>query len=96
MGIVLASISGYLLGSFSNSLIMAVMKKLTSGKHLWMRTISSTIVGEFLDSAVFIAVASFTSVFPWELFWSLTLKNYLFKVSIEVVFTPVTYWITKN
>ena len=95
-GIILASISGYLIGSFTNSLIMAVMKKLTGGKHLWMRTIGSTIVGEFLDSAVFIAIASFTSVFPWELFWSLTLTNYLFKVAIEVVFTPVTYWITKK
>ncbi len=93
-GIVLASILGYLIGSFANSLIMAIMKKLTSGKHLWMRTIGSTIIGEFLDSAIFIAIASLTGVFPWVLFWSLTLTNYIFKVAIEVFFTPVTYWFT--
>jgi hypothetical protein len=95
-GIVLASVLGYLIGSFSNSVIMAVMKKLTNGKHLWMRTIGSTIIGEFLDSAIFIAIASATGVFRWELFWSLTLTNYIFKVTIEVVFTPATYWLTKR
>jgi len=78
-GIVLASVLAYLIGSFANSVIMAIMKKLTNGKHLWTRTIASTIVGEFLDSAIFIAIASLTGVFPWELFWSLTLTNYIFK-----------------
>ena len=93
-GIVLASVLGYLIGSFANSVIMAIMKKLTSGKHLWTRTIASTIIGEFLDSAIFIAIASLTGVFPWDLFWSLTLTNYIFKVAIEVLFTPLTYWFT--
>lgn len=95
-GIVLASVLAYLIGSFANSVIMAIMKKLTGGRHLWTRTIGSTIVGEFLDSAIFIAIASLTGVFPWELFWSLTLTNYIFKVAIEVLFTPVTYWFTKK
>ena len=93
-GIVLASVLGYLIGSFANSVIMAIMKKLTNGKHLWTRTIASTIIGEFLDSAIFIAIASLTGVFPWDLFWSLTLTNYIFKVAIEVLFTPLTYWFT--
>lgn len=95
-GIVLASILGYLIGSFANSVIMAIMKKLTNGKHLWMRTIGSTIIGEFLDSAIFIAIASLTGVFPWKIFWSLTLTNYIFKVTIEVIFTPATYWFTRK
>ena len=95
-GIVLASVLGYLIGSFANSAIMAIMKKLTNGRHLWMRTIGSTIIGEFLDSAIFIAIASLTGVFPWELFWSLTLTNYIFKVAIEVLFTPATYWLTRK
>ncbi len=95
-GIVLARVLAYLIGSFANSVIMAIMKKLTGGRHLWTRTIGSTIVGEFLDSAIFIAIASLTGVFPWELFWSLTLTNYIFKVAIEVLFTPVTYWFTKK
>lgn len=95
-GIVLASVLGYLIGSFSNSIIMAVLKKVTSGKQLWLRTIGSTIIGEFLDSAIFILIASLTGVFPWELFWSLTLTNYVFKVAIEVLFTPATYIFTKQ
>jgi uncharacterized integral membrane protein (TIGR00697 family) len=95
-GIVLASVAGYLIGSFSNSIIMAVMKRLSKGKHLWMRTIGSTLVGEFLDSAIFIAIASLTGVFPWDLFWSLTLTNYIFKVAIEVLSTPLTYLVTNK
>ena len=93
-GIVLASILGYLTGSFSNAIVLAVMKHLTRGRWLWTRTISSTIIGEFLDTLVFVLLASWTAVFPWELFWSLTLTNYLFKVTIEAVFTPLTYLVT--
>lgn len=95
-GIVLASVLGYLVGSFSNSIIMAVMKKISQGKHLWKRTVGSTIVGEFLDTAVFIGIASLTGVFPWDLFWTLTLTNYIFKVAVEALFTPVTYMITRK
>lgn len=90
-GLVLASIAAYLVGSFSNAILMAVMKHLTEGKHLWVRTISSTIVGEFLDSLVFILVGTLTKVFPWELFWTLVITNYIFKVLVEVVMTPITY-----
>jgi len=61
-----------------------------------MRTIGSTLVGEFLDSAIFIAIASLTGVFPWDLFWSLTLTNYIFKVAIEVLSTPLTYLLTNK
>ena len=95
-GIVLASFLGYLGGSFSNAVIMALLKHTTQGKLLWVRTISSTIVGELVDTAVFIAVASLTRVFPWELYLTLTLSNYLFKVGVEVIMTPLTYWITSR
>jgi uncharacterized integral membrane protein (TIGR00697 family) len=90
-GIVLASLTAYLAGEFSNSVILAKMKVLTRGKWLWMRTIGSTLVGEALDSLIFIAVACVFSVFPWSLFWSLVVTNYIFKVSIEVLMTPATY-----
>lgn len=90
-GLVLASITAYLVGSFSNAMMMAVMKHWTAGHYLWTRTIASTIVGEFLDSLVFILVASLTRVFPWEIFWTLVVTNYLFKVLVEVIMTPVTY-----
>lgn len=95
-GIVLSSILGYLFGSFSNAVIMALMKSVTKGKYLWVRTISSTIVGEFLDSLIFVAIATLTHVFPRELFWSLTLTNYIFKVLVEVLFTPATYMVVSK
>ncbi len=95
-GIVLASILGYLGGSFTNAITMAILKDITKGKRLWVRTISSTIVGELVDTAIFVAIAALTGIFPWQLFWTLTLTNYLFKVGVEVVMTPATYWITSN
>ncbi len=90
-GIVLASLAGYWSGEFSNSFVLAKMKLLTRGRWLWTRTIGSTLVGEFVDTAVFILVASLFKVFPWELFLTLTLTNYLFKVGVEALMTPVTY-----
>lgn len=90
-GIVLASLSGYWSGEFSNSFVLAKMKILTRGRWLWMRTIGSTIVGELVDTMVFITVASLFRVFPWSLFVTLVLTNYIFKCSVEAVMTPVTY-----
>lgn len=95
-GIVLASLAGFFAGSFSNAIIMALMKLLTKGKYLWMRTIGSTIVGEGMDTFVFILVASAVGVFPWEIFWSLTVTNYIFKVGVEALMTPVTYWVVNH
>ena len=95
-GIVLASILGYLTGSFSNAIVMALMKVFTQGRYLWTRTIGSTLVGEFVDTAIFILIASLTQVFPWALFWTLTISNYIFKVGIEVFMTPFTYKIVNS
>jgi len=92
-GIVLASLAGYWAGEFSNSFILAKMKILTRGRWLWTRTIGSTIVGELIDSLVFVAIASLFKVFPWSLFLTLALTNYLFKTSVEAIMTPVTYYI---
>jgi queuosine precursor transporter len=90
-GIALASLLGYWTGEFSNSFVLAKMKILTSGRWLWTRTIGSTLLGELVDSAVFILVASLFNVFPWSLFISLVMTNYLFKCSIEALMTPITY-----
>ena len=92
-GIVLASLLAYLVGEFSNSVILSRLKVATSGRWLWLRTISSTLVGEGVDSVIFILVATLAGVFPWELFTTLVLTNYIFKVSVEVLFTPLTYWV---
>jgi uncharacterized integral membrane protein (TIGR00697 family) len=90
-GIVLASLSGYLVGEFFNSAIHSRVKVLMKGRLLWVRTIGSSVIGEFLDSFIFIGVASFAGVFPRELFVTLVLTNYLFKLAVEVCVTPLTY-----
>ncbi len=94
-GIVLASLAGFWLGEFSNSFILAKMKILTRGRWLWSRTIGSTLVGEMVDTVMFVVVASAFGVFPWSLFLTLTLTNYLFKVAVEVLMTPVTYLVVR-
>jgi len=92
-GIVLASLVAYWLGEFSNSFVLAKMKVLTNGRWLWMRTIGSTLVGELVDSAVFIAIASLFGIFPWSLFVTLAFTNYLLKAATEALMTPLTYLI---
>jgi len=90
-GIVLASLAGFWTGEFSNSFVLAKMKVLTNGRWLWTRTIGSTLVGELVDTVMFVVVASVFGVFPWSLFLALTVTNYLFKCGIEALMTPVTY-----
>jgi uncharacterized integral membrane protein (TIGR00697 family) len=90
-GIVLGSLAGYWSGEFANSFTLAKMKVLTNGRHLWARTIGSTLVGELVDSSVFVTVACLFGVFPWSLFLTLVLTNYLFKCAVEAAMTPVTY-----
>jgi len=95
-GIVLASLIAYLAGEFTNSVILAKMKVLTSGRWLWARTIGSTLVGEGIDSLIFIGVATLAGVFPVSLFWTLVVANYIFKCAIEALMTPVTYWVVNR
>ena len=90
-GIVLASLAGYWTGEFTNSFILAKMKVLTEGRWLWARTIGSTIFGQLVDTVMFVVVASLFGVFPWSLFLTLTVTNYLFKCAVEALMTPVTY-----
>jgi len=91
-GIVIASLSAYLAGELSNAIILSKLKVKMKGRLLWVRTIGSTLVGEFLDTAIFVLIASAMGVFSWEIFWSLVLTNYILKCGVEAVFTPFTYW----
>jgi hypothetical protein len=91
--IVVASLVAYLVGEFSNSFILAKLKLLTHGRWLWTRTIASTLIGQIVDTALFIAIA-FTGVVPSGLLLTLIVSNYLFKCGVEILFTPVTYWVT--
>ena len=90
-GILVASILAYFCGEFTNSFILAKMKIRTQGRYLWTRTIGSTLVGQAVDSVVFTVVACAFGVFPWSIALSIIVANYIFKVSIEIIFTPVTY-----
>lgn len=89
--IVVASMAAYFAGEFSNSYVLARMKVWTRGRFLWTRTIGSTLVGEGVDSVLFVVIASALGVFPWSLAPSIMAANYIFKVGVEVIFTPVTY-----
>ena len=90
-GIVLGSLAGYWGGEFTNSAILSRLKVMTKGRFLWLRTISSTLAGELVDSVLFVVVASAFGIFPWALFTTLVVTNYLFKSAIEVLMTPLTY-----
>lgn len=95
-GIVLGSLAGYWSGEFTNSFTLAKMKVLTNGRHLWARTIGSTLAGELVDTAAFVTIACLFGVFPWSLFLTLVLTNYLFKCAIETLMTPVTYTVVNQ
>lgn len=91
--IVLASLIAYFAGEFSNSYTLAKMKIWTQGRWLWTRTIGSTLIGEGVDTLLFVTIA-FAGTLPWPLFWSIVISNYIFKVGLEVLMTPVTYGVT--
>ena len=87
-----ASMLAYFCGEFANSFVLAKMKILTAGRWLWTRTIGSTLVGEAVDSALFYPLAFYASgLFPDERLPTIMLVQFVAKVGVEVVFTPVTY-----
>jgi hypothetical protein len=92
--LLLASFIAYLIGEFLNSFVLAKLKVRTAGRFLWLRTISSTIVGEGADSLVFITIA-FSGIIPPGDLATAILSQWLFKVSYEVLATPLTYVIVR-
>jgi uncharacterized integral membrane protein (TIGR00697 family) len=90
--IVLASLIAYFMGEFSNSVTLSLLKIKTKGRFLWVRTILSTIIGEGIDTIVFCMVA-FYGALPNNVLWAVIVSNYIFKCSIEILFTPLTYLI---
>lgn len=85
-----ASLLAFLVGSLSNAYIMNLIKKLTKGKFLWMRTIGSTLVGELFDTLIFVLVA-FTGTVPKSAIITMIICQFVWKVSYEVIATPLTY-----
>lgn len=88
--IVVASLIAYSVGEFSNSYLLAKIKIWMQGKKLRIRTIGSTVVGELFDTTLFVLIA-FWGVFDTPLLISILVSNYIFKVGVEVLFTPITY-----
>ncbi len=99
--IVIASILAYLVGEFANSFVLAKMKILTKGRFLWTRTIGSTIVGQAFDTTMFVLLAFWIvlpipgygpeTALPLDVVLPLLASSYVFKVGVEVLFTPITY-----
>ena len=88
--IVFASILAFWAGELTNSFVLAKMKLLTKGKHLWTRTIGSTVVGQGVDSLIFYPLA-FYGAWTTDQVLTVMVTNWAMKVGWEVVLTPVTY-----
>jgi uncharacterized integral membrane protein (TIGR00697 family) len=88
--LLLASFIAYLIGEFANSFVMAKMKIATKGRWLWTRTIGSTVVGEGLDSLVFITIA-FLGEIPLAGLGLVIVTQWLAKSAYEAAVTPLTY-----
>lgn len=88
--IIIASLIAFLAWEFSNSYILAKLKIYTKWKKLWLRTIGSTIIWEFFDTMIFVLVA-FYWLFGNDVIIAIIISNYIFKVWVEVLFTPLTY-----
>jgi len=88
--ILMASFLAYLVGEFANSFVLAKLKIATQGRWLWMRTIGSTLVGQGLDSVVFIALA-FAGTLPVQALTLAIVTQWLAKSAYEAAATPFTY-----
>ncbi len=90
--IALASMFAYFCGEFVNSFILAKMKIWHKGRHLWARTIGSTVFGEAIDSALFYPLAFYgTGIIPNDKLPLVMLAQFIVKVGVEVMLTPLTY-----
>lgn len=92
---VTASLFAYLCGEFANSFLMAKMKVWTKGRYLWTRTIGSTVVGQGVDTSVFVLIA-FWGTMPAPVLLSVIVSAYFFKVAYEILATPVTYLVVRT
>jgi len=92
--IVLASISGFLVGQLLNSWVLVKIKERTKEKKLWLRLIGSTAVGELADTLVFCTIAFYGVITGWN-FVNYVVVGYLYKTFVEVLLLPITYNVIK-
>ncbi|WP_051298186.1 queuosine precursor transporter [Brevibacterium album] len=88
--IVAASLAGYVVGQLLNSYVLVWVKRRMGEKHLWVRLMTSTGVGEFADTLIFCVVA-FAGVIPGADFVNYIIVGFVYKVAVEVILMPVTY-----
>ena len=88
--ILAASFAAYLVGEFANAFVLAKLKIATRGRHLWLRTIGSTVIGQAIDSAVFVTLA-FAGTMPASVLAGLVAGQWLVKVAYEAAGTPIVY-----
>lgn len=88
-----ASMIAYFAGEFANSVILSRLKVITQGRFLWVRTIGSTLIGELIDSVLFVSIA-FAGVWENALVIQVMISNYVFKTLYEIAATPLTYAVT--
>ena len=88
--ILAASFVAYLVGEFANAFVLAKLKIATGGRWLWVRTIGSTVVGQALDSAVFVTLA-FAGNMPGPALAGVVVGQWIFKVAYEAAGTPIVY-----
>jgi len=86
-----ASLAAYLLAQFLDVQIFHFWKKLTKGKHLWLRNNFSTFASQFVDTATVLLLLCSFGVIEWKLFWILLGNGYLFKVLFALFDTPIIY-----
>lgn len=88
--IAVASLAAYLVGEFVNSYVLSRLKVAMQGRHLWVRTIGSSLVGQGVDTLIFFPIA-YGGEWPWPLILEIMGVAYVVKVSVEALMTPVTY-----
>ena len=90
--ILLGSFVAYIVGEFTNAAVMVVLKNKTQGRHLWMRTISSTVVGQGIDSVLFFGIAfGISGLWPWPAVFAAMIFAWAAKTVYEIAATPLTY-----
>ena len=88
----LAGLVAFAVGEFVNSFVMAKMKIISTGKHLWQRTITSTVFGEVVDTSIFVPLAFWNSgIIPNDKIPLIIGAQIIAKISVEVAFTPIVY-----
>ena len=90
---VFASMMAYLFAQYVDVRLFHFWKELTNGKHLWLRNNASTMLSQFIDTAIVLLLLCYFSILEWNMFYQLLLNGFLFKVLFAAIDTPIIYGI---